>query len=250
MPAGAESNSSMQQLINVRYSTGEQHKEVNYARVASDAKDTEEVLVISKESIHSWNLSKEYRNWSYSTTTCNVHESKSIAKHILASMEGNPGASYIFRKKDQAITMDTKSTIKMQDEYVHVDPQLLFQRLLTVGTKNGELQMSSITNSVTIPQLCLSQSMQFDQPQNPVWQMLCGVLRLKNFLDHLKQFNMSKMVQISCIVSIWLYEPHMTIYLSNTVRMSLGSKAEQLLCLMGTVTNQGLCSYEEIRWPN
>ena len=36
--------------------------------------------------------------------------------------------------------MDTKSTMKTQDEYVHVDHQLLFQRLLTVGTKNGELQ--------------------------------------------------------------------------------------------------------------
>ena len=55
-------------------------------------------------------------------------------------MEGNPVASYIFRKKDQAVTMDTKSTIQIQDEYVHVDPQLLFQRLPTVGTKNGELQ--------------------------------------------------------------------------------------------------------------
>ena len=54
-------------------------------------------------------------------------------------MDGNPGASYIFRKNDQAVTMDTQSTIKMQDRYVHVDPQLLFQRLLTVGTKNSEL---------------------------------------------------------------------------------------------------------------
>ena len=36
--------------------------------------------------------------------------------------------------------MDTKSTIKIQDEYVHVDPQLLSESLLTVGTKNGELQ--------------------------------------------------------------------------------------------------------------
>ena len=43
----------------------------------------------------------------------NVHESKSIGNHILASMEGNPVASYIFRKKDQAVTMDTKSTIKI-----------------------------------------------------------------------------------------------------------------------------------------
>ena len=58
----------------------------------------------------------------------------------MASIEGNPVASYIFRGKDQAVTMDTKSTIKIQDEYVHVDPQLLFQGLLTLGTKNGKLQ--------------------------------------------------------------------------------------------------------------
>ena len=70
----------------------------------------------------------------------NVHDSKNIGKHILASREGNKVASYMFRKKDQAVTMDTKSTIKIQDEYVHVDPQLLFQRLLTVGTKYSELQ--------------------------------------------------------------------------------------------------------------
>ena len=90
----------------------------------------------------------------------------------MSSMKGNPVTSYIFRKKDQAVTMDTKSTIKIKDEHVHVDPQLLFQRLVMIGTKNGELQ-------------------NVFQPQNPVRQMLCGVLRLLNFLDHLKQFNMS-----------------------------------------------------------
>jgi len=57
-------------------------------------------------------------------------------------MEGNPVGSYIFRKKDQAVTKDIKLTIKIQDEHVHVDPELLFQRLVAVGTttKSGELQ--------------------------------------------------------------------------------------------------------------
>ena len=55
-------------------------------------------------------------------------------------MEGNRVASYIFRKKDQAVTMNTKLTIKIQDEHIHVDPQLPLQRLVMVGTKNGELQ--------------------------------------------------------------------------------------------------------------
>ena len=89
-------------------------------------------------------------------------------------MEGNPVAPYIFRKKDQAVTMDTKSTIKIQDEYVHVDSQLHFQRLLTFGTKNGELQNVFDHELCHYPQLCLSQSMQFDQPQNPVWLMRCS----------------------------------------------------------------------------
>ena len=70
----------------------------------------------------------------------NVHESKYIRKHILASMKGSPVASYILQKKVQAVAMDTRSTIKIHDEYVHVDPQLLFQRQLTMGTKNCELQ--------------------------------------------------------------------------------------------------------------
>ena len=34
----------MQQLTNVKYNTIEQHKEATYARVARDAKDTQEVL--------------------------------------------------------------------------------------------------------------------------------------------------------------------------------------------------------------
>ena len=62
-------------------------------------------------------------------------------------------SSYIFLKKDQAVTMDTKSTIKIQDEHVQVDLQLLFQRLLIVGMRNGEFG---------------------------------GVLVLQTFLDHLK----------------------------------------------------------------
>ena len=157
MPACAEINSSMQQLNNVKYSTSEQHKEDTYAKVARDAKDTQEVLLyLSQRSTFTAEI--YLRNIATGVTApphVNVHESKSIGTHILAYLEGNPVASYIFQKKDQAVTMDTKSTIK--DEYVHVDPQLLFQRLLTVGTKNGELQNVFDHDLCHYPQLCLSQ---------------------------------------------------------------------------------------------
>ena len=154
-------------------------------------KDTQEVLLYlsQRNPITPENFLRNIASGVTAPPHVTVHVSKSIVKHIMASMEGNPVASCIFRKKDKAVTMDTKSTIKIQDEYVHVDPQLLFQRLLTVGSRMASYRMASITKYVNIPQHCLSQLMQIDQPQNPVWQMLCGVL--KNFLDHLKQFHMS-----------------------------------------------------------
>ena len=88
MPACAEINSSMQQLANVKYSTSEQHKEATYARVARDAKDTQEVrLYLSQMS--PFTAETSIRNFVTGVTApphINVHESKSIGKHILASM--------------------------------------------------------------------------------------------------------------------------------------------------------------------
>ena len=115
MPACAAINSSMQQLTNVKYRTSEQHKEATYVRDARGAKDTQEMLLYLSQ-----------RNPFTAETSLgniNIHESKSIGKHILVSMEGNPVVtSYIFREKDQYVTMDTKSNIKIQEEYIHADP--------------------------------------------------------------------------------------------------------------------------------
>ena len=98
MPACAEINSSMQQLTNGKYSTSEQHKEATYARVARDAKDTQEVLLyLSQRS--QFTAETFLRNIATGVTApphVNVHASMSIGEHILASMEGNPVASYIF----------------------------------------------------------------------------------------------------------------------------------------------------------
>ena len=45
--------------------------------------------------------------------------------------------------------MDAKSVFKIQNEYVRVDPQLLFQGFMTVGRETGEQQtvMSFVTSS-------------------------------------------------------------------------------------------------------
>ena len=132
----------MQQLSGTKYTTSEQHKDATQARVARDVKDTQEVLrYISQRS--PFTDKPSLRNIATGVTaspSVNVHDSKNVGKRILASMEGKTVAEYTFRKRYQAVTMNVKSTIKVHDEPVHVDPQLLFQRLVTVGTKNDELK--------------------------------------------------------------------------------------------------------------
>ena len=96
-------------FVNVKYSKSEQHKEATYARVKRDAKDTQEVILYLSQR-GPFTAETSLRNIGTGVTApphVNVHESKSIGNHILDSMEGNPVASYIFQKKDQAVTMDT-----------------------------------------------------------------------------------------------------------------------------------------------
>ena len=39
---------------------------------------------------------------------------------------------FTFRKANQAVTLGSRTTVKIKGEHVNIDPQLLFQRLLTV----------------------------------------------------------------------------------------------------------------------
>ena len=43
------------------------------------------------------------------------------------------------RKKNQVVTLDTRSSVKNGKESVLIDPQLLFQRLSTIGSRCDDL---------------------------------------------------------------------------------------------------------------
>ena len=45
-------------------------------------------------------------------------------------MMGKSAISYIFKRKEQAVTLATKSSMRVEGERVQVDPQLLSQRLV------------------------------------------------------------------------------------------------------------------------
>ena len=50
-------------------------------------------------------------------------------------MVGKGVEAYTFKKSKQAVTLGLRSAIKINGESVQVDPQLLFQRLFTVGNR-------------------------------------------------------------------------------------------------------------------
>ena len=55
-------------------------------------------------------------------------------------MDGKTAAEYTFKTKNQAVTLNTRSSVKIDGDEVQVDPQLLFQRLITVAQTSDELE--------------------------------------------------------------------------------------------------------------
>ena len=48
--------------------------------------------------------------------------------------------NHTFKKADPIVTMLKKDSVRIGSDTIEIDPQLLFQRLLTAGFKSGELE--------------------------------------------------------------------------------------------------------------
>ena len=112
MPSCAEVNLlAMQELTGVNHNTGEQNTDLTIARQARDMKDTLTVLKYFQErnpfcsdpSLH--NISTGVN----ANPSVNVDAAKAIGNTILANMDGQDAEEYSFKKRDEAITMRTKS---------------------------------------------------------------------------------------------------------------------------------------------
>lgn len=75
----------------------------------------------------------------------NPDKALEIGEKILKSMEGCNALEYTFKKKDKVTTMNTQIHAKVDGEAITVDPQLLFQRLLTAA---GEMTENIADNFV------------------------------------------------------------------------------------------------------
>lgn len=134
-PACAQINCAMQDLTSVTYATSEQHKDVSKARLERDMSDTLEVLEYLKPrspfgenpTLHS------IASGIKADAAVNCDRAQEVGEKIQAEMVGKTITQHTFKKKDQICPLSSSNTIKVRDEVVHIDPQLLFQRLVTAG---------------------------------------------------------------------------------------------------------------------
>ena len=67
------------------------------------------------------------------TGDVDVCRAKEIGQKIMDSMTGIPVAQYTFKRSDQVTTLPSKSSVRVYGHPIHVDPELLFQRLIVAS---------------------------------------------------------------------------------------------------------------------
>ena len=131
----------MQQLTGVQYNTSEQHTDLTTARQGKDMTDSCELL----EFLESRNPFSDNCSLRIIATginagiSVNLDTAKEVRDKLLTSMAQQNVMQYSFKKKYQAVTLNT-SAVKVNNETIQIDPQLLFQRLIAAGTWNDQLE--------------------------------------------------------------------------------------------------------------
>ena len=135
MPACAEVNRTMQECSGAKYSTNEQNKETGKSRQRRDMKVTHTLLLTMSER-NPFAESTYLRNIMTgvnATGDVDVCRAKEIGQKIMDSMTGIPVAQYTFKRSDQVTTLQSKSSVRVDGQPIHVDPELLFQRLIVAS---------------------------------------------------------------------------------------------------------------------
>ena len=124
MPTCAEVNRSMLELTGVSYSTSEQNKDMTKARQDRDWKDTQALLkYLHERNPFSSDVSlRSISTGAHPSTTVDVDTAKDVRNAILSSMEGISVAEYTFKRKNQAVTLDTKCQVRIDGATIQIDP--------------------------------------------------------------------------------------------------------------------------------
>ena len=68
----------------------------------------------------------------------NADKAKEVGTAIIQALEGKNVTQHTFQKKERVVTMDSKSSTKLEGDTFIVDLQLLFERLVTAAEETAE----------------------------------------------------------------------------------------------------------------
>ena len=158
MPITAEVNNAMQQLTEVDYIASEQHKDMSDSRIKRDMKDTKTILEFmgARDPFSEDSTLRSIVTGVTADNRVNVDKAKEVGQNILKTMTHKNTEEYTFKKDKQAITMDTYMISEVIHKQIQVDPQLLFQRLITVRNYANE-DVNVLFNPIAYGILRLSQ---------------------------------------------------------------------------------------------
>ena len=229
MPACAEMNAATQDFMQINYKTSEQHKEMSIARLKRDEKDSKAVLQYLQD-MNPFTDDTSLRNIStgvVAQVSTNAEHAEEIGESILFSMENEATIEYTFQKKDRITPIETNSTVTIDGESVSVDPQLLFQRLVTAA---GDLYDNPA--EIFKYELCSFPSALFESPSlMRVANKAALADSIQQTICSLTQRSMSLMVVLSYNICHGHEEQHSLDYVSYIQTMLPRTIQIQLLSL-------------------
>ena len=135
----------MKEMTNVRYRSSEQHIDIKQARPSRIDRNKTDMELMGKfcdsrfllqvESLSKLvgNL-KNIASGLIAPATVNITDVKKCGESIIEMMEGTSPLTFSFKKRMQAVQIPSSSNLPKQEKKVSIDPELLFQRLITVCT--------------------------------------------------------------------------------------------------------------------
>ena len=169
MPVTAEISRLVQELTGFNSNSGEQNKDITNARKERDKKDTLKILS-ALESHNPFSADPHLRNiinGVHGDSSVNVDKAKEVGDKVLSSLIGELPLEYTFKKSGHAVTLATKSSIKIDNENVQVDQQLLFQRLILASNQCEDLPSLFCYELCAYPASLFDSSLMLLQPNKP-----------------------------------------------------------------------------------
>ena len=98
----------------------------------------------------------------------NVFNAKNIGEKIIDSMTGNTFAQFTYKRNDQAITLHSMSSLRVDGEQVQVDPDLLFQSLIVASNVIDDKKVLFRFEMCSYPSPLFDNSLMMRAPQKSV----------------------------------------------------------------------------------